>query len=74
MDLSMDIAASMDEVIINNPDITRMKLSGSGLRVGRAVVDTMTTALLLACSGGYITLLMAFMAQGVPIANLLNLV
>jgi uncharacterized membrane protein len=74
MDLSMDIAASMDEVIINNPDITRMKLSGSGLRVGRTVVDTMTTALLLACSGGYITLLMAFMAQGVPIANLLNLV
>jgi uncharacterized membrane protein len=34
----------------------------------------MTTTLLLAYSGGYITLLMAFMAQGVPPANLFNLI
>jgi uncharacterized membrane protein len=34
----------------------------------------MTTTLLLAYSGGYITLLMAFMAQGIPLANLFNLV
>jgi uncharacterized membrane protein len=33
----------------------------------------MTTTLLLAYSGGYITLLMVFMAQGVPLANLFNL-
>jgi uncharacterized membrane protein len=33
----------------------------------------MTTTLLLAYSGGYIALLMVFMAQGVPVANLLNL-
>jgi uncharacterized membrane protein len=74
MDLGMDVAASMDEVVANNPGISRLKLIGSGLRVGRAVVGTMTTTLLLAYSGGYITLLMAFMAQGVPIANLFNLI
>jgi uncharacterized membrane protein len=74
MDLSMDVAASMDEVAANNPDIKTLALIGSGLRVGRAVVGTMTTTLLLAYSGGYITLLMAFMAQGVPIANLFNLI
>jgi uncharacterized membrane protein len=34
----------------------------------------MTTTLLLAYSGGYLTLLMAFMAQGVPMANLFNLI
>jgi uncharacterized membrane protein len=34
----------------------------------------MTTTLLLAYSGGYITLLMAFMAQGVPLTNLFNLI
>jgi hypothetical protein len=33
----------------------------------------MTTTLLLAYSGGYMALLMVFMAQGVPVANLLNL-
>ena len=46
----------------------------SGVRVGRAVVGTMTTTLLLAYSGGYVTLLMAFMAQGVPLANFFNLI
>ncbi|MBF0202593.1 MAG: YibE/F family protein [Desulfamplus sp.] len=34
----------------------------------------MTTTLLLPYSGGFITLLMAFMAQNVPLSNTLNLV
>lgn len=74
MDLAMDVAASMNEVVAQKPDISRMAMIGSGLRVGRAVVGTMTTTLLLAYSGGYITLLMAFMAQGVPLTNLFNLI
>jgi len=74
MDLSMDVAASIEEVAGCNPGLTRRELFGAGLRVGRAVVGTMTTTLLFAYSGGYITLLMMFMAQGVPISNLLNLI
>jgi uncharacterized membrane protein len=74
MDLGMDVAASMNEVVVNHPTIGRLALIKSGLRVGRAVVGTMTTTLLLAYSGGFITLMMAFMAQGVPIANLFNLI
>ncbi len=74
MDLSMDVAASIEEVANCNPDLTRRELFGAGIRVGRAVVGTMTTTLLFAYSGGYITLLMMFMAQGVPISNLLNLI
>ena len=74
MDLAMDVAASMDEVVSGRPDISMLEAVTSGLRVGRAVVGTMTTTLLLAYSGGYITLLMAFMAQGVPLANLFNLI
>ncbi|MGE4291136.1 MAG: YibE/F family protein [Desulfovibrio sp.] len=74
MDLAMDVAASMDEVVGKKPDIGRREAFLSGIRVGRAVVGTMTTTLLLAYSGGYITLLMAFMAQGVPLANTFNLI
>ena len=44
----------------------------SGLNVGRAAMGTMTTTLLLAYSGGYIALLMVFMAQGTPLYNILN--
>lgn len=73
LDLAMDVAAAMDEVVKSKPDITRKEALLSGFRVGRAVVGTQTTTLLLAYSGGYITLLMAFMAQGVPLANQFNL-
>jgi uncharacterized membrane protein len=64
----------MHEVVSKREDISRLEAIGSGFRVGRAVVGTMTTTLLLAYSGGYITLLMAFMAQGVPLSNLFNLI
>ncbi len=74
MDLAVDVAASMNEVVEKKPDISRMDALKSGLTVGRAVVGTMTTTLLLAYSGSYITLLMAFMAQGIPVTNLLNLI
>jgi uncharacterized membrane protein len=74
MDLAMDVAASMDELVSKKEDITVTETMRSGFSVGRAVVGTMTTTLLLAYSGGYITLLMAFMAQGVPLANLFNLI
>jgi len=74
MDLAMDVAASLDEVVRQQPDIPVLEAMTSGFRVGRAVVGTMTTTLLLAYSGGYVTLLMAFMAQGVPLTNLFNLI
>ncbi|QJT08522.1 YibE/F family protein [Oceanidesulfovibrio marinus] len=74
MDLAMDVAASMHEVVEKKPDISRYEALKSGIRVGRAVVGTMTTTLLLAYSGGFITLLMAFMAQGIPLANMFNLI
>lgn len=74
MDLAMDVAASMNEVVEKKPDIARAEAFRSGLRVGRAVVGTMTTTLLLAYSGGFITLLMAFMAQGIPLGNTFNFI
>lgn len=43
-----------------------------GAVIGSANMGTMTTTLLLAYSGGYISLLMVFMAQGTPVANILN--
>jgi len=72
MDLAMDIAAGVREVAWHNPALGRRALLLSGLRIGRATVGTMTTTLLLAYSGGYLTLLMVFAAQGVPPADFLN--
>lgn len=72
MDLSVDITSAISEVIMKKPDISRKDAILSGMTVGRAPMGTMTTTLLLAYSGGYISLLMVFMAQGTPIDHILN--
>jgi uncharacterized membrane protein len=74
MDLAMDIAAAMEEVREHHPGIGRLELVRSGISVGRHVLGTMTTTLLLAYSSGYSAMLMTFIAQGVPVANILNMV
>ncbi|TKG95073.1 YibE/F family protein [Puteibacter caeruleilacunae] len=73
MDIAMDIAAAQDELRSQQPDISTKALIKSGFSVGRAVVGTMTTTLLLAYSGGFSALLMVFIAQGTPTVNILNL-
>ena len=72
MDLAMDIASATEEVVRHHPGLSRGELLRSGLRVGRSVVGTMTTTLLLAYSGGYLTLLMVFAAQGTRLSDILN--
>ena len=72
MDLAVDITSAVNEVVENCPTISRGEAIRSGIHVGKAVMGTMTTTLLLAYSGGYVALLMVFMAQGTPILNILN--
>jgi uncharacterized membrane protein len=73
MDLAMDIASAMAEIKARRPDISTFEHLRSGLRVGRPVIGTMTTTLLLAYSGGYTTMIMLFVSQGAPMSNVLNL-
>ena len=73
MDIAMDISASMDEIKCKKPDIVRKDLLRSGFNIGRSVIGTMTTTLLLAYSGGYLTLLMVFYSQNSTISRILNL-
>ncbi|MBQ9768272.1 MAG: YibE/F family protein [Lachnospiraceae bacterium] len=72
MDLSVDITSAVHEVVEKRPDISRLEAIRSGMNVGRAAMGTMTTTLLLAYSGGYIALLMVFMAQGTPLTHIFN--
>lgn len=72
MDLAMDIAAAMEEIKLSNPDIGLIAHIASGLRVGRAVVGTMTTTLLLAYSSSHIFMFLLVMSKGLPSLNILN--
>ena len=72
MDLSVDITSAVHEVVEKKPDIKPWEAVKSGMNVGQAAMGTMTTTLLLAYSGGYIALLMVFMAQSTPLEHIFN--
>lgn len=72
MDLSMDVAAGMQEVYLRDKSISFKELVSAGFRMGRSVVGTMSTTLLLAYAGGYLTLMMAFLAQGTSPEDFIN--
>lgn len=72
LDLAIDISAALEEVIQNNPRIRRQSLIKSGLTIGKSIVGSQTTTLLLAYMGSYITILMVYMAQGTPLLSILN--
>ena len=73
MDLSMDIASACQELIYHKPEITPNELMKSAFAIGRNVIGTMTTTLMLAYSGSYFSLLMYFSGQGTPVMDILNL-
>jgi uncharacterized membrane protein len=73
-DLSMDVAAAMDEIKKQQPAITRLGLMRSGFTVARQAAGTMSTTLLLAYSAEYTAMIMTFVAQGVPLENVINMV
>ncbi|MDR1986353.1 MAG: YibE/F family protein [Treponema sp.] len=74
MDLSMDIASAMDEIKQQYPAVSRFNLIKSGVSVSRHVAGTMSTTLLLAYSAEYTAMIMTFIAQGVPLENVINMV
>ena len=73
MDLSMDISVACEEIHRHCPTLAPRELLKSGLTVGRGVLGTMATTLMLAYSGNYLSMLMYFAGQGTPVADLVNL-
>lgn len=72
LDLAIDISSAHEEIINNNPGVTKVQLIKSGLNIGKSVVGSQTTTLLFAYMGSYLTIMMVYMAQGTPMMNILN--
>lgn len=73
MDVAMEMAATMEELKLTNPEMNKAQLLRSGFRVGNAVIGTMTTTLLLAYSGGFLTLLMLFISRETSLIQIFNM-
>ncbi|WFA08354.1 YibE/F family protein [Tissierella sp. Yu-01] len=72
LDLAVDISSALEEIINNNPNVTRTDLMKSGINIGKSVVGSQTTTLLFAYMGSYLSVMMVYMAQGTPLLNILN--
>lgn len=72
VDLSIDIAAALDEVVSKKPDLSAKEILHSGLTIGKSVVGSQATTLLLAYMGSFIAVMMVYMAQGTPMISILN--
>ncbi|WP_297633248.1 YibE/F family protein [uncultured Clostridium sp.] len=72
LDLAIDISAAIEELYINNKEISKKDILKSGMNISRSVLGTQTTTLLLAYLGSFICVMMVYMAQGTPFINILN--
>ncbi|MGL4363365.1 MAG: YibE/F family protein [Cellulosilyticaceae bacterium] len=72
IDLAIDISAAIEEIIDKKPDLSSKQLLHSGLNIGRSVVGSQATTLLLAYMGSFIAVMMVYMAQGTPLMSILN--
>lgn len=73
MDIAMDMSATIEELKYHNPNLNRRELVKSGFNVGRSVIGTMTTTLLLAYSGGFLTLMILFLERDMTLLQILNM-
>lgn len=72
LDLAIDISASIDELVDKNPKLSKKEILLSGITIGRSIVGSQTTTLLLAYMGSFIGVMMVYMAQGTPFLSILN--
>lgn len=72
MDVSTDIAASIDEIHRRLPELSARELMKSGFKIARPVIGSTTTTLLFAYSGGFMFAFMAFMSKGTPFVCIIN--
>ncbi|WP_446899722.1 YibE/F family protein [Clostridium sp. LBM24168] len=72
MDVSMSIASTMKELKENNPNISRGKIIKAGMSVGRDIMGTMATTLILAYISGAICLVLGYMANNSTFMDIVN--
>lgn len=71
MDVAISVASSMQEVSLADRNLTVKQLYATGMNVGRDIMGTMTSTLILAYAGSALPLLM--LLSNTPSVKLLNL-
>lgn len=72
MDIAMDISSAVNELHQKNPQLTVKELFKSGMNVGRDVMGTMATTLILAFFGGSLGVWVLDYVYDLPYLQLIN--
>jgi len=72
MDIAMDIAAAVAEIYAHSPSLCRRKLFASGMNVGRDIMGTMATTLILAFTGSSLGVLVLNYVYDLPYLQVIN--
>lgn len=73
MDVGMSIASAIAEVKHHNPNLSHTELFWAGMNVGRDIMGTMANTLILAYTGGALSLLLLVRAYEVEFIRLINM-
>ena len=72
MDVGMSLSSAMFEIKEINPDIKKSDLLKAGMNIGRDMIATMSSTLILAYTGGSLQLMLLFMAHEIPFVDIIN--
>jgi uncharacterized membrane protein len=73
MDVAISIASAMTELTEIKPTISFQELIKSGMNIGKDVMATMATTLILAYMGGAFSPFLLFIAERVSYTEIINL-
>ena len=73
MDVGMSIASVIFEIHQKIPKLSKMELFKSGMNVGKDIMGTMSNTLILAFTGGSLSLMILLMAYDMPYFRVINL-
>lgn len=72
MDVGMSLSSAMFEIKEINPEIKKGQLLKAGMNIGRDMIATMSSTLILAYTGGSLQLMLLFMAHQIPFSDIIN--
>ena len=72
MDVAMSISSSMQEILKQNPSLTRRELWKAGIQVGRDMMGTDSNTLILAFAGNSVSMLILDYAYALPYQQIIN--
>jgi len=72
MDIAISIASTINEIHEKEPALSRLELFKSGMSVGRDMMGTMSSTLILAFAGGSISILVTNYVYDLPYVQIIN--